>query len=74
MTCRPEFETAEDWRYYLNHATEDDAAAALAEIWGLASRFKHKHKPTSDRLFGMVTDGEMICEARFGVQFAWLPF
>lgn len=64
----------EYWRYYLNHATEDDAADALAEIWGLANRFESKHKPTSDRLRGMVSDGEAICAARFGDDFAWLPF
>ncbi|MDH4319902.1 MAG: hypothetical protein OEV73_00235 [Desulfobulbaceae bacterium] len=65
-------ETEEGWRRFLGKATKKEAYEAIDEMGHLARNFSLKHKPTGDRLYGMLNAGKKIYAERFGNE--WVPF
>jgi hypothetical protein len=72
MTCKPELESEEAWRAFLEKASELEAWEALSDVLRLARRYAKRSEKTSRRLDKLFESGAAIYAERFGKE--WVPF
>jgi hypothetical protein len=69
MKCRPELDSEEAWRAFLESADEQQCYDALHKVFTLAHSFAGEPK---QRLLKFFEDGDAIYTRRFGS--CWAPF